>query len=439
VDEDPEDEMALPNELDATTVSARLCEGTLTAESVVAACFARIDARDADVGAWQRLAREQAMAQAREADRRPARAPLHGVPIAVKDVFDTFDMPTTLGSALYAERRPAWDAACVAAARAAGAIVLGKTVTTEFASYHPGKTRNPHDPTRTPGGSSSGSAAAVADCMAPLAFGTQTAASVTRPAAFCGVIGYKATFGELSLSGVRPLAQSLDTLGIFARSVADVSLLRDVLLGEEPRALAVLDRPPKLGLCRTPQWSRAKAASRDALDLAVQRVRAAGAAVEEIVLPDAFAVLADAQQTIMTYETARNYVFEMTQRAGGLSASFRAICEAGMHIDRDAYLAARRCVAEARAQLPDALRDCAALITPATRGEAPPIEGGTGDPIMSRLWTALGTPTLAVPVQRVGARLPVAVQLVAGLHGDPQLLAVGAWVVRALAVSDVRV
>ena len=217
------------HELTASDAAARIRSGKLTSVSLVSACLARIEAREREVGAWQFIDPDLALEQARTADRNPSRGALHGVPIGVKDIIDTVDMPTTLGSAIYAGRRPQWDAACVAAVRAAGAIVLGKTVTTEFAYFQPGKTRNPHDLRHTPGGSSSGSAAAVADFMVPIAFGSQTAASVIRPAAFCGVFGYKASFGELSLSGIRPFAESLDTLGIFARSVADIALVRSVL------------------------------------------------------------------------------------------------------------------------------------------------------------------------------------------------------------------
>lgn len=426
--------------LDASAAAARIRRGELTSEALVAACLERIDARERDVGAWQFLAREQALMRAREADRSAAQGPLHGVPIAVKDLIDTFDMPTALGSPIYADRRPSWDAACVAAARAAGAIVLGKTTTTEFASFHPGKTRNPRDPTRTPGGSSSGSAAAVADFMVPLAFGTQTAASVTRPAAFCGVVGYKATFGELSLSGVRPLAPSLDTLGIFARSVADVVLMREVVLGQ-PRsapmspAAAPTDpaAAPRFGVCRTSLWPLARPAARDALEHATARLRGAGASVEEIELPASFDALTEAQQTIMAFETARNYVFEMTRHADALSASFRAICAEGAKITYEARLAALQRVEDARARLPDVFRRCDVLVTPATPDEAPPIEGGTGDPVMSRMWTALGVPTLALPVPRVAGTLPVAVQLVARPHGDVMLLKAGDWAMRAFA------
>ncbi|HEX7327432.1 MAG TPA: amidase [Casimicrobiaceae bacterium] len=421
--------------LDASTAAALIRRGELTSEALVAACVERIAARERDVGAWQFLASEQALEHARKADRSAALGPLHGVPIAVKDLVDTFDMPTALGSPLYTDRRPSWDAACVAAARAAGAIVLGKTVTTEFASFHPGKTRNPHDRTRTPGGSSSGSAAAVADFMVPLAFGTQTAASVTRPAAFCGIVGYKATFGELSLSGVRPLAPSLDTLGIFARSVADVVLMRNVVLGQPRSAPTSRAAAPRFGVCRTSLWPLAQPAARDALERAIARLRAAGASVEEVELPASFDALIDAQQTIMTFETARNYVFEMTHHADALSASFRATCSEGEKIPYEAWLAALRCVENARARLPEVLRRCDVLVTPAAPGEAPPIEGGTGDPLMSRMWTALGVPTLALPVPRAAGALPVAVQLVAGLHDDAMLLKIGDWSMRAFAAT----
>lgn len=423
------------HDLTASEAAARIRAGALTSEALVTACLARIDAREAEVGAWQYVARDEALAEARAADRSLPQGPLHGVPVGVKDIIDTADMPTTLGSSIYATRRPAWDAACVAAARAAGAIILGKTVSTEFAGYQQAKTRNPHDVRRTPGGSSSGSAAAVADRMVPIAFGTQTAASVTRPAAFCGVVGYKASFGELSLSGVRPLAQSLDTLGIFARSVADIALMRDVLIGCRGRTKPVaLSAPPRLALCRTPLWHLAEPATRDALDVAAARLRTAGARIDPMVLPEPFAALTAAHETIMAYEAARNFVFETTRHADRVSDSFRAMCDAGMRTDRSDYLHARRCVASAVALLPGVLRGYDGLIAPATRGEAPPAESGTGDPVMSRMWTALGVPSLAIPVVRSTPALPVAVQLIAAIDADPQLLALGDWVMQALRV-----
>jgi Asp-tRNA(Asn)/Glu-tRNA(Gln) amidotransferase A subunit family amidase len=352
----------------------------------------------------------------------------------VKDIIDTVDMPTGLGSPLYAARRPQWDAACVAAARAAGAIVLGKTVTTEFAYFEQGKTRNPRDSRRTPGGSSSGSAAAVADFMVPISFGSQTAASVTRPATFCGVLGYKASFGELSLSGIRPLAESLDTLGILARSVADIALLRSVLLGAADRADVVpLPGPPAIGVCRTAQWALAEPGSRMAVEVAAEQFRRAGARVRDVALPAHFAAIIDAQTTIMAYEAAHNYIFETTRFAHRLSEAFRAFCASGSAIGLEDYRRARRAVTRASAELDAVFGECDVLIAPATKGEAPLVETGTGDPIMSRMWTALHLPSVAVPVAKGTQGLPVGVQLVAALHADDRLLQVAQWAIRALA------
>lgn len=422
------------HELTASEAAARIRAGELTSEALVGACLARIDAREAEVGAWQHVARDQALDEAREADRSSPRGPLHGVPIGVKDIIDTVDMPTTLGSSLYAARRPQWDAACVAAARAAGAIVLGKTVTTEFACFEQGKTRNPHDLRRTPGGSSSGSAAAVADFMVPIAFGSQTAASVIRPAAFCGVLGYKASFGELSLSGIRPLAESLDTLGILARSVADIALLRSVLLAGPHRAeVTPLPAPPKIGVCRTAQWTLAERSSQMAIEACAECFRRAGARVSDVALPAQFAAVIDAQKTIMVYEAAHNYIFETTRFAHLLSASFRAFCEAGSQVSREDYSSARHTVAFASAELTAVFADYDALITPAAIGEAPLAQAGTGDPVMSRMWTALRVPSLAVPMAKGPQGLPVGVQLIAAERADDRLLQVGQWVTQALA------
>ncbi len=220
--------MTDPRSLTAREAAAEIAEGRLGAEALVRAYLDRIEAREGVVGAWHHLDREQALAEARQRDGEPPRGPLHGVPIAVKDLIDTHDMPTGYGSPIYRAHRPAADASCVALARAAGAVVLGKTVTTEFAAFTPGKTANPHNPAHTPGGSSSGSAAAVADGMAPLAFGTQTAGSVIRPASFCGVVGYKPSFGMIARAGVKPLADSLDTVGVLARNVADAAFFAGV-------------------------------------------------------------------------------------------------------------------------------------------------------------------------------------------------------------------
>jgi amidase len=248
--------------LSATEAAQRIAAGSLSAEKLTRALLDRIELRESTVGAFEHLDPEQALATARAVDRGDARGPLRGVPIAVKDLMDTADMPTTYGSPIYRGWRPRADAAAVALARAAGAVVLGKTVTTEFAMFHPGKTTNPHDARHTPGGSSSGSAAAVADAMVPLALGTQTAGSVIRPAAFCGVVGYKPSFGMIPRAGTKPLAESLDTIGVIARSVADAALFAGVLTGR--RELLDAAAPVRLGharvelgLCLTHQWPMA--------------------------------------------------------------------------------------------------------------------------------------------------------------------------------------
>ena len=246
-----------PNELTACEAQAAIASGRLSAQALVEACLGRIHDREPDVAAWAYLNPAQALADARALDtqRSPGAArPLAGIPVGMKDIIDTADMPTTFGSRAYRDHRPATDAVCVANTRKAGGLVLGKTVTTEFASRYPGPTRNPHDLAHSPGGSSSGSAAAVADYMVPLAIGTQTAGSVIRPASYCGVFGYKASYGVLSFSGVRHLAESVDTLGCMARSLDDIALYRNVLTGVAPHPLPTLEGPPRIGLCRTHLW-----------------------------------------------------------------------------------------------------------------------------------------------------------------------------------------
>lgn len=418
--------------LSASEAAARIRAGTLRCEDLMRACLARVAQREADVGAWQHIDPGLCLEQARAADRQSASGPLHGIPIGVKDIIDTVDMPTTLGSPIYAGRQPSWDAACVASLRSAGAIVMGKTVSTEFAYFQPGKTRNPHQLQHTPGGSSSGSAAAVADRMVPVALGSQTAASVTRPAAFCGVYGYKASHGEFSLSGIRPFAESLDSLGLLARCVEDLQLVRSVLLG---RALGNIPPPagsPRLAVCRTAQWGLVDPAAQRALEDMVQRCRQAGAEVRELALPAQFEALIDAQKTIMAYEAAHNYVFETTRRPDQLSPAFRALTDTGRKIGRDDYRQARRAVMLANRSLRVLAAEFDAWISPASLGEAPLADSGTGDPVMSRMWTALQGPSLCVPVARGPQGLPLAVQLVALPGADDQLLQAGQWVATQL-------
>src|SRR5687767_7035017 len=244
-----------PIDMTAGEIAAAVASGATTCEAVALAYLERIEAREPQVLAFQHHDPAQVIAQARALDARGARGPLAGVPFGIKDIIDTCDMPTQMGSPIYTGHRPRADAACVALTRKAGGVLMGKTVTTEFANVHPGKTRNPHDPARTPGGSSSGSAAAVADDMAALAIGTQTTSSTIRPASFCGVFGYRPTYGDLRCVGVKEAAGSLDTLGLFARSIEDIALYRDVLVGNAPEPVAASVAPPRVGFCRTHLWS----------------------------------------------------------------------------------------------------------------------------------------------------------------------------------------
>jgi Asp-tRNA(Asn)/Glu-tRNA(Gln) amidotransferase A subunit family amidase len=420
--------------LGAAEAARRIRAGTLSSEALVRSCLERIAAREPAVGAWTWIDPRQALDAAREADRKEPAGPLHGVPIGVKDIIDTVDMPTGLGFAPYAHRRPSWDAACIAACRRAGAIVLGKTVTTEFAYFAPGKTRHPVDLDATPGGSSSGSAAAVADGMVPLAFGSQTAGSLVRPAAFCGVYGYKGSHGEFSLTGIRPLAESLDSLGMLARCIEDLRLLRDVLLDRPvPEAADNAARVPRLGLYKTPHWEAVQPAARAAVEAAVERLSQAGARVETLDPPASIEQMEDAQRTVMAYEAAHGYVFECTRYARELSPQFRALCDQGRAIPRGRYLEALGHIAIAQADFGRAFAGFDAWIAAAALGEAPRAREGTGDPVLSRPWTALQSPAVAIPAGLGPRGLPLGVQLLAPKGSDDVLLATAAWVAQHLA------
>jgi amidase len=411
----------------------QIAERRLTAEALAAAYLDRIDAREPVVGAWQYLDREQALATARRRDAEPPRGPLHGIPIAVKDLIDTVDMPTGYGSPIYRRHRPAADASCVALAKAAGAVVLGKTVTTEFAALTPGKTANPRNPAHTPGGSSSGSAAAVADGMAPLAFGTQTAGSVIRPAAYCGCIGYKPSFGLINRAGVKPLADSLDTIGILAHRVEDAAFFAGVL-SERPalRHLAVPSEAPRFGLYRTPVWEEAEPATAAVLDAAREALVRAGASVAELAIAPEHHELTEAQNTIMRFEMVRAFAYERTLHSAELSPRFAQMLDAGMTIGTDEYDRALARAAEARAGLDAFFGSCDAVLVPAAPGEAPMGLGNTGDPVFNRMWTLLGIPCVTLPASWADNGLPTGVQLVGRLGDDPRLMACAIVLERAL-------
>ena len=341
-----------------------IAAGEITSEALTTACLERVASREPDLLAWAHIDPEAALADARARDKEASRGPLHGVPVGFKDVIETFDMPTAYGSAIYPGHRPAVDAACVALVRAAGGVVLGKTVTTEFAFVNPAETRNPHNLNHSPGGSSSGSAAAVADNMVPLALGTQTGGSTIRPASFCGVAGYKPTIGQFSYAGVKLLARSLDTLGAMAREISDFALLRAALTGA-PAAVDPCPAPPRLGLCRTPWWDRADAATHTAVEMAAACFAEAGATVSEVVLPDGFGRLEPSNKTIMMYEGRRALAHEYNEHEDKLSERLKKQMATGAVTDYATYLGAIECAQQCRVQFADVMAGLDALITPA--------------------------------------------------------------------------
>jgi len=417
------------NEFGAGEIVAKIAAGEITCEAVVRDCIARIAAREPVVKAWVNFDPELALAQAHALDREPRRGPLHGVPIGVKDVIDTFDMPTEMGSPIYRGHRPTADAACVALLRRAGAVILGKTATCELAGMAPAATTNPHNAAHTPGGSSSGSAAAVADFMVPAALGTQTGGSVLRPSSFCGVFGYKPTYNTFNKAGLKPAAESIDTIGWIGHSIEDIALLTAVLRLDEPQPLRSLGGAPRIGICRTELWDSAQPETRTAVENAAAVLSKAGATVRDVGLPDAFAGLpALARGTINHYERAACMAFEWDNDRAALSPQMRRYIENGLKTSRADYVAAWRCVEQARAQLAQVFDGLDVLLAPCVPGEAPKGLASTGDPSMQAMWTALHTPTMTLPTHRGPNNLPVGIQLVAQRYEDDRLFACAAWI-----------
>jgi Asp-tRNA(Asn)/Glu-tRNA(Gln) amidotransferase A subunit family amidase len=426
------------NELSATEVVRGIAAGTFTCEAVVRACLARIADQDGMIQAWVNFDPDAALAQARALDRATTRGPLHGLPIGVKDVIDTFDMPTEMGSPIYRGHRPPADGACVAQVRAAGAVILGKTVTCEFAGVTAGPTANPHEETHTPGGSSSGSAAAVADCMVPVAFGTQTGGSVLRPASYCGVIGYKPTYNAFNRFGVKPAAEGLDTIGLIARTLDDVAMVRAVLLGASPTPIVAVSAAPRIGLTRTHMWANAQPETVEAVEDAARRLDDAGAEIVEIALPDDFAGLGHAREIINDYERAMGMAHEWQHHRADISERLAKIIERGLGVAHADYVAAVQLAERCRAQLAGVFASADVLLAPCVRGEAPEGLHHTGDPSFQALWTLMHTPTVTLPTAVGPNGLPVGIQLVAPRYEDERLLAVSQWVWDKLGVRRRR-
>jgi amidase len=420
------------NQLTAAEVAEGIAGGAFTAEAVTAACLERIAARDGTVHAWAHLDAEAALAQARARDAGTPLGPLHGVPVGIKDVFDTCDAPTGMGSPIYAGYRPFADAFVVATLRAAGVVILGKTVTAEFAGLHPGATANPHDPARTPGGSSSGSAAAVADFMVPAALGTQTGGSVLRPASFCGVVGFKPSFAAISRAGLKLAAETLDTVGVMARSVEDAALLAGVLTGAAPRALEEPARPPAIGFCRTVLWERAEAETRTALEEARAGLTEAGAKVAEVEMPADFLAVDRARNVINAVERARTLAFEWARHREEISARLAETVREGLRTPHRDYVRALETCREVRARLDEVFGGNEALLVPCVPGAAPLGLESTGEPALQGFWTALHVPTITLPTHRTAEGLPVGIQLVGRPRADDGLLAAAHWMMARL-------
>ncbi|MGH8621029.1 MAG: amidase, partial [Burkholderiales bacterium] len=396
-------------------------------------CLERIGQREKDVQAWAFVDPELALAQARARDKEPRRTRLHGIPVGVKDVFDTADLPTEYGSPIYRGNRTTCDAACVAQARELGAVILGKSVTTEFATRYPGKTRNPHNLKHTPGGSSQGSAAAVADWMVPLAFGTQTTSSVIRPAAYCGVVGYKPSFGLVSRAGLKALSDSFDHVGTLTRTVPDAALLVEELSGAPATSFDALPgMKPRIGFCRTPYWSKADRPTQDALEQAVPRLARAGARISEVALDGEFARLVEVQSSISSYEMFRALAYERTRFPELISETLMGRLLGGGRVTRAQYEEAQSVAQRCRERLEDIFRDCDALLSPSAIGEAPEGLESTGDPVFGASWTVLHCPAVSVPVFRGPHGLPIGAQVTGPLGKDGQTLLCAEWIHRAL-------
>lgn len=435
----------------ATAAATRLKSATLSAVTLAQQCLDRIEQREPQVQAWQYLEADRVMAQAIACDRAIAQGSplglLHGIPVAVKDIFATVDMPTGWGTPIHANQYLPYDAAVVERLRGAGAIIMGKTVSTEYALARAGKTQNPHNPSHTPGGSSSGSAAAVAAGMVPVAIGSQTGGSVLRPAAYCGVVGFKPSFGTISRYGVMPVSRDLDHVGVFAHTVADIIQLCAVLMGDDGRdpdclgstmPLTPLDfsstpgQAPRLGLVRTSAWSEVDPEAQDALLHSLEHCGRAGATVVELTLPTPWDTYLATVDVLMTCGAAINHGQDYDRHRDAMSPQLRQVIERGRTYGSLAYAAARQQVVDYSVALAPLLAQVDAVVTPVTQGTAPAGLDNTGSFMFCGPWTLLGVPAISLPVGRGANHLPLGMQLVGSRGQDWTLLGVAQWVMDQL-------
>ncbi len=422
-----------PSRLDASAAAALIARRELSAEALLRACLARIAERDGELRAFVCLDVQGALAQARALDAGPLRGPLHGLPLGVKDIFDTRDLPTECGSPIFAGHRPRVDAAAVALCREAGAVVIGKTVTTELANMTAGPTRNPFNPAHTPGGSSSGSAAAVADFMVPLSLGTQTAGSLIRPAACCGIAGFKPSFGRVPRAGVKPNADSMDTVGGFGRTVADVALLGAVLTGDKRLVQQPLPDTLRIGLAKGPDWGEAEPDVQAAWAHAVKALAPQAQRCEDASLPIDFGEVAAVQAALQAHETAAALADEHRRHRDLLSPALLALLDKGRGIDAVQVEAHRARAMRWRFEVDGLFDRFDVLLAPSAVDEAPEGLQHTGDPLFCRPWSLLGLPCVHLPFATGSTGLPVGLQLVGRFGEDHRLMAAAQWAMQRLA------
>ena len=435
--------------LGALEAAEAIRKGEISSQELVSACLARIEELEPQVGAWAHLDPEFALGQAKAADdyrkRGLAVGPLHGVPVGLKDIIDTVDLPTENGTVLQAGRTPGADAFLVSRLREAGAVILGKTVATELAVYAPGKTRNPHDPERTPGGSSSGSAAAVACSMVPLAVGSQTNGSVIRPASFCGVFGYKPTHGRISRHRVLAQSRLLDTMGVFARGLGDLALIGEVLMAYDDRDpdMRPLARPtlsatlaeappmePRFAFVRTPVWDRPEESTKDAFRELVEHI---GERIDVVDLTPAFAEAQGMHRMIHCADLAKSFARFYEEGRDKLSATLVAMIEEGREVRAVDYNSAVDRIPALTEELNGIFETYDAIVTPSALGEAPRGLEATGDPAFCTIWTLCGVPALNLPLMQGPAGLPLGVQLLSYRGDDARLFRTARWLLESLA------
>lgn len=429
-----------PAQMTIAEASVAIESGKLSPSALIESCLEQSAAVEPEVRAWAYCGGDQSRMAARLLDQNRPSGPLYGIPFGVKDIIDTADMATEMGTPVFQGHRPSRDAACVSLLKEAGGVCFGKTVTTELAHFHPGKTRNPHAKSHTPGGSSSGSAAAVAACMVPMALGTQTTGSVLRPASFCGVYGYKPSFGDVNRSGVFECATSFDTLGWFTRSVEDIEIVRRALIRAPHQPLTPIPISQlRIGIFRGPTWAKVEPTTQQLIESAASELSTVAASVTDVEPGTGFDAIAQHHRTIAGYEFARAISWERTERKHLLSPKLlEGRCEDGLQCTYEQYAAAQEALAAERVAIAHTMQDVDVLLTPTAPGEACAGLAATGDPVCNAAWTSLHLPAVSIPAFSGPNGLPIGLQLIGGYRQDSSLLAAAETVRAALKIGPIR-